>query len=100
MTKTFTYCHFSGNNYYLEETDENEEFGGKKINYEVGNRDLEEAVVEIVYRNYFNHFDNKNLKKSIEYFISDFDLLDKLVEEFEDELHEYFREQAFESVED
>lgn len=99
MTKIFTY-YFSGNNYYLEETDENEEFGEKKINYEVGNRDLEEAVVEIVYRNYFNHFDNKNLKKSIEYFISDFDLLDKLVEEFEDELHEYFREQAFESVED
>lgn len=99
MSKIFNYV-IPGDIYYLESTDENEEYGAEEFEYEVDDKDLEEAVIDIVYRNYFNNFDNEKLKKSIEYFISDFDLLDKLVDEFEDELHEYFREKAFESLED
>lgn len=93
MKKIFKY-NIPGKPFYLENSDEWDDDGGEEFEYEVDDGELEEAVVDIIYRNYFNNFDNKKLKKSIEYFISDFDLLEKLVNEFDYELHSYFEEQA------
>lgn len=83
MYKTFT---------YFEENGDNFEY----------NADIEEVlkeVVDIVFKYYFNENEakrEKSIKKSIKSLILDVDALDSLIEIYEEDLKERFREYACE----
>ena len=80
---------------------------GYEFDYTVEYEDLLDAVVDIVYRQYFLDCLWVANKDNIRRFISDFkrficdtDILDALVEYYEDELKDYFKDEAFEQEED
>lgn len=89
--RTFTYTKITGH-YYCQYSDEWEE-DGVDFDYDVDNDRLMEAVVHILVRDYFSETDVEYLKD----FIRDNDLLDKLVDNYYEEIKEYFREEAFEN---
>ena len=99
MSKTFTYTKIV-KECYLENSDEFE-YEGIDFDYEIEDSDLIDAVSFLVYQDYFNsgelscevrYVDKVN--KGIRQFIEDNDLLEELVERYEDELKEYFEEDA------
>lgn len=93
MSITFTYTKITGQ-YYLDYTDEWEEYG-VDFDYEVSEDKLLDAVVDLLKDEYL-----KNMKREeIETFIKDFDLLESLVESYIYELREMFEQEAFESYE-
>ena len=67
------------------------DYWGNEFEYEVDYRDLEDAIVDIIASSYLN-----GDKKKIKEFLDDFDLYDVLTEVLEDELRDYFEEEAFE----
>ena len=103
MGKTFTYTRQVGPEVYSEQTEtfcDTEDF-----EYEVDSDEIEEALEEIIFENYFNDasFDKEQInkiKKAIKNLISECDLSDCLEDSFEDELKEHFEEDAFNSLDD
>lgn len=89
MGKTFKYEMITECG-YIASSDEYD-YWGDEFEYEVDYRDLEDAIVELVASDYLN-----GDKKKIKEFLDDFDLYDVLTEVLEDELHDYFEEEAFE----
>lgn len=89
MSKKFTYEIITECG-YIENSDEYD-YWGDEFEYEVDYRDVEDAIVDIVASGYFN-----GDKKEIKEFLDDYDLYDYLAETLEDELHDYFEEEAFE----
>ena len=89
--KTFTYTKITSSH--------GDEDYGYEFDYEVEREDLLDAVVDIVYRQYFLDCLWVAVKNNIKRFISDTDILDALVEYYEDDLKDYFKEKAFEDLE-
>lgn len=101
MKKSFTYGKIV-KSVYLEYSDENEDFV-EEFEYEVDHKQLLEAVVDLVYEEYFMESKladrcdySYSVKKSLREFIIDNDNLEELVERYEYELKNYFEEEAFE----
>lgn len=102
MSKTFTYTKIT-EKVYLEGTDEYEEFG-EDFEYEVDDEQLLDAVVDLVFDDYFRKTElvdisnyGYEVRKGIRKFIEDdYDLFEKLVEDYEDRLKDYFEEEAME----
>ena len=92
MGKTFKYEKITEYG-YIENSDEYD-YWGNEFEYEVDYCDLEDAIVDIVASAYLN-----GDKKKIKEFLDDFDLYNYLEETLEDELRDYFEEEAFESIE-
>lgn len=68
------------------------------FDYEVDSDSLTQGVVEIIYDCYFNS-QSEQVKKNIEEFISSSASLYKtIIEEFHEELRDYFRNDAFKSL--
>ena len=68
---------------------------GFEFDYDVDRADLLDAVCDIVDMCYFGKtLDLTKFKK----FVREFDLIDILAEEFRDDLHEYFEDEALDSV--
>ena len=90
MTKTFTY-----------EIDDDYNFD--EIKYTVYHDELLEAVSFFIYEEYFKNTDLADrcdyayaVKKGIERFVEEGDTLESLVEDYEDQIKEYFEEDAYE----
>lgn len=107
MGKTFTYTRQCGPSRYSAQTDE--EFCDEEdFEFEVSNEDIREALSELIFDNYFCNVpglkDNKEMvlkiKAGIKSFIWDNDFEDDLSDSYEDELKEYFAEQAADSWND
>lgn len=94
MSKTFTYTKIT-HHAYLESTDEYEEFGFE-FDYEVDDEDLRHALADIISVGYFDG--DKKSYDQVHSFIYDLDLVDTLVELYEDELRDYFEDEAFDSI--
>lgn len=97
--KTFTYTKIISSH--------GDEDYGDEFDYTVEREDLLDAVADIAYRRYFSDclwvVNKDNLKRFIsefKRFISDTDILDELVDYYEDELKDYFKEKAYEQEED
>ena len=109
MSKTFTYTRQCSPSYYSESTDE-DFYDEEDFEYEVEWDDVRDALSEIMYQEYFLNVikvipgiqDDKELKKkicneiqkSINNMISGCDLEDSLSELCEDELKDYFEQDA------
>jgi hypothetical protein len=103
MSKVFKYEKIIGK-FLLEDTDEYEEIA-EEFDYEVEDKRLFEALADCIYRCYFKDTDLayrvdylKNVTKGIEKFIKDACNLYDLVEVFEEELKNYFEEEAMEEL--
>ena len=93
--KKFTYTKITGQ-YYLDYTDEWEE-DGIEFDYDVEEDDLADAIVQLLQEDgYFEDVEIDDLKE----FILNFDLVDKLADEYESELKEMFEKEAFDSYEE
>ena len=93
MSKTFWYFKKTG-----EIRDKDGEWDGDEgfwFHYDVDDDALKDALLNIIDECYFeNELNYKNFMK----FMRDLDLFDTLIEGFEDELHDYFEEEAFDSL--
>ena len=96
MSKVFTYSKIIGR-VYLEGTDEYEEYD-EEFEYEVEDDELLDAVADIVLGVYFDGCD-VSIKEGLKDFIKDNGNLAELVEDYEDELKDIFRQEAFEFYE-
>lgn len=102
MERTFTYK-FETKGYYLENTDEYE-YDYNEYEYTANNEELYEAVVYCIYNQYFRCKSEISytvgfcsaVKQGLYEFIKDNDNLEQLVEDYESELKEYFRDDAYE----
>lgn len=92
MSKTFRYEKVDGSSY--DERRDKTEYYGREIEYEVDNKDLLDAVIELIIEDYFN---GKDVRQALKYLIKDIDLLDVLVECYEDSLKEVFEQEALDS---
>jgi hypothetical protein len=92
MSKTFIYEKVYGSSY--DERRDKTEYYGSEIEYEVDNKDLLDAVIELIIEDYFN---GKDVRQALKYLIKDIDLLDILVEYYEDSLKEVFEQEALDS---
>ena len=97
MTKTYTYD-VSGSTAYLPDTDEIEEFTDKEIEYTADEKELAHALSKIVCKEYFNLDDLKHKENTVQLglqaFIYNDDLVEKLCEIYDEQLHEYFKASA------
>ena len=87
MSKTFTYERITECG-YLSSSDEYEYYGDE-FEYEVSGHEISEAIADIIADDYFG-----GNKKAVRNFISDFDLYDILEEALEEQLKDYFEEEA------
>lgn len=90
--KTFTYTKITSSH--------GDEDYGYEFDYTVEREDLLDAVVDIAYRAYFSNCLWAAVKDNIRRFIIDTDILDELVDYYEDELKDYFKQKAFEQEEE
>jgi hypothetical protein len=92
MSKTFNYTKVTE---VGEVCGSNEEFG-EKFDYEVSDNQLLEALVDIIWADYFRlvNSDICFLKEVIKKFIINEDLLETLVDRNEEYLHDYFESEA------
>ena len=92
----FSYEIQSGPTYYDENFDE-EYYDTQTIYYEPDYDEIENAVIDIIFDNYFKKvvIDKKTFKEKLKEFITDLDL-QEIEDYFEDDLKEYFREDAME----
>lgn len=105
MSKTFTYTKIT-QRVYLDYSDEWEEFG-EEFEYTVEDSELLDVVADFVCDEYFDLVKKKakengthtDLLLGIMKFIGDHDLLDKLVEKYEQGLKDYFEDEAMDSYE-
>lgn len=93
--KTFTYTKITSSH--------GDEDYGYDFEFEADSNALLDAVADIAYRTYFsdclwevNKYNFKRFISEFRRFISDTDILDALVEYYEDDLKDYFKEEAFE----
>ena len=103
MSKTFRYTKQVGRSYYSEQTDE--EFCDEEdFEYSVSSDRIQSALADIISSTYFLNNpilkETKEIKnaviKSVKEFIEDCDLEDALEYYFEDDLRDYFEEEAME----
>ena len=103
MEKTFTY-QFEKNGYYIESSDEYE-CDYDEYEYTACGDELKDAIVEELFYLYFDKkerelFDTTNqrvaIKKALRKFTDDNDNWEELANDFESELEEYFRDEAYE----
>ena len=105
MSKTLKYTKITSS-MYLEGTDEVEEFG-EDFEYEVDDKDLIEAFAHIIYDCHFNGKEMKEYQsfysqalQGLKSFLEDNDyLLDDLFERYEEEILEYFKDEAMDCYE-
>ncbi len=92
----FSYEIQSGPTYYDENYDE-EYCDTETIYYEPDYDELENAVIDVIFENYFKKvvIDKKTFKEKLKELITDLDL-QEIKDYFEDDLKEYFRENATE----
>ncbi len=92
--KTFTYTKITSSH--------GDEDYGYEFNYTVEREDLLDAVVDIACRRYFSGclWVVKRFISEFKRFISDTDILDALVDYYEDDLKDYFKQKAYEQEED
>lgn len=102
MSKTYTYYIPTGADYYSEQTDETfcEE---TEYDYQVSDDEIKNAILDIVYELYFDKCaldddKKKKIKKSIAIFLDENDLIDTLVDNFDNDLKDYFEEEAIKSA--
>lgn len=105
MSKTFTYTKITGRTYcgYSDEY----EYDGVEFDYEVDKDQLLDEVVNLVFDDYFSKNEDisgfvgrtVSIKEGIRKFIEDYDLLDALVDDYEDWLKEIFEDEAMEYYE-
>lgn len=68
---------------------------GFEFEYDVDDDDLWDAICNLVDEYYFeDKLNYKNFRK----FVRDFDMFDTLIEGFKDELHDYFEQEALDSL--
>jgi hypothetical protein len=101
MSKTFYYTAIK-EVVYLEDSDEYEEFG-EDFEYEVEESQLVDAMVNILFREYYGKTEISDyceytdiVKKGLKGIIEDSCSIEKLAEDYEDKLKEYFKEDAME----
>ena len=107
MSKTFTYSRQCGPSSYSEYTDE-EFYDEEDFEYEVSAEEIRDALTELIFDDYFAKVsgikENKDTvaetKKAIKNLIWDNDFEDDLSDAYEDELKDYFQEDAFNSLDD
>jgi hypothetical protein len=97
MGKVFTYTKLNSI-CFLEGSDEYEEVSDD-FEYEVDSIDLRNALSEIIFNEYFKKFKDLNSYKklilnAISRFIFDREIEEELIEQYEDELKDYFEEEA------
>lgn len=105
MSKTFTYTKFTGH-YYCQYSDEWEQ-DGIEFQYEVPTSHLLDALVDILYDQYFgdeelvskNKEFEKLLREKLKMLIEEQDMIDLLVDGHEDYLYEIFRDEALDYYE-
>ena len=95
MSKIFTYTKVYAK-YYDRKRDDYEEYGCE-FDYEVDNKDLLEVVIALIIDDYFEGVATKELTLGLKHLIEEFDLLDELVEGYEDSLKEVFEQEALDS---
>lgn len=95
MSKKFRYTKFT-KYHYCEFSDEWEE-DGVEFDYEVEDDRLLDVVVDLLY---YEQFEGKIEKEELIAFIKEFDLLDKIVDGYEDKLKDIFEKEAFENYDD
>ena len=101
MSKTLKYTNIT-EEAYLEASDELEQYGDD-FEYEITDKQALEAVSYYVFLDYFSKDSDisgfcsrsNSVKEGIKKFIDDFDLLDTLFEAYEEEVKEYFEEDAY-----
>lgn len=107
MSKTFTYSRQCGPSSYSEYTDE-EFYDEEDFEYEVSAEEIRDALTDLIFDDYFAKVpdlkENKDAiaetKKAIRNLIWDNDFEDDLSDAYEDELKDYFQEDAFNSLDD
>lgn len=100
MSKTFTY-EVEKARHYVEKVDEYF-CDCDQFDYEVEDDDLLDAVVDFVWADYYKNKSELSLtvnfeyevKKGLKKLIRDIDSLDYLASQYEDELKEYFEDEA------
>lgn len=104
MSKVFTYERTIESG-LLEDSDELEEFV-EEFEYEVDEENLLDAVIELVYEDYFcksklsNNIEYRSsVKQGLRRFIEYLGNLDDLVEEYESDLKDIFEQEAMDSYE-
>ena len=103
MSKKFTY-QVTEKVVFNQERDENEEFG-YDITYEASYSELLYAIEDIIYYRYFSKFNTElsanfidKVSSGIRSMLKDCDDIDSIADFFEEELHDYFKEEALDSV--
>ena len=98
MSKTFTYEKVVGR-YFVERKDDYEE-DFVEFDYEVCDEDLLSEIVDLLIEDYFGTGGGERLKHTLRCMINDLDLLDVLVDCYEDSLKEIFEQEALDSYDD
>lgn len=106
MSKTFNYTKFT-KHHYCDFSDEWEE-DGVEFDYEVENKDLLPAIVDLLVDDYFmddngvmhNEELRKAVKEKLSKLIEENDLVEQLADQYEDTLKEIFQDEALEFYED
>lgn len=98
MTKTYTYD-VSGETTYLERSDELEEFPTHSIEYTASFSEIKTALAEILRDEYFDFSTlsqgKLQLLVGLRMLLDDNDdIVEQLVETYDDELYEYFKKEA------
>ena len=92
MSKTFTYTKITE----VGEVHGSLEEYGEEFEYEVDDLELKNVIVDLIWQDSFSKFSEQSgIKNAIKNFIDENDLLDTFVDQYEDCLKEYFREEAF-----
>lgn len=107
MSKTFTYSRQCGPSSYSEYTDE-EFYDEEDFEYEVSADKVIDALSELIFNDYFSNIlsvkENKKtvlrIKNAIDSLIKNCDMEETLSDIYEDELKDYFQEDAFNSLDD
>lgn len=92
MSKTFEYFYKTGE-IILPDGNWDGNYG-EYFDYEVSDNELLSEIAKLVCDIYFNGNNSETVRKGIEEFISDFDLLDDLVDTYESELKDIFEKEA------
>ena len=99
-----TYTNITGSG-YLENSDEYEEWG-EEFNYEVDWDEELNALTDIIFNNFFNKiklskYKNLEIKKCLRSLIENWsdEEIENWEETYYDELHDYFKEDAYNSIE-
>ena len=96
MTKTYTYD-VCGETTYLERSDELEEFPTRSIEYTATHYELKEGLAQILCDRYFSGLTDQRVRIIVDLNMlldDNDDIVEQLVETYDDELHEYFKKDA------